>query len=140
MQKLDKHTPCKWIYGDTIVCYFTITSSGNVLLIAMVYLKKFINFLFEFYLADNINMEKIKILLSFFCIFFLSVNGEILELETLDDLKNIILDNEAVSIFFYSHLLPATAPIKSKYYSLNKFLFVTFRMISAASVEKTYAM
>ena len=51
----------------------------------------------------------------FFCIFFLSVNCEILELETLEDLRNLISNSEAVSIFFYSHLLPATTPLKSKY-------------------------
>lgn len=69
-------------------------------------------------------MEIIRKLSSFFCIFFLSVNCEILELETLEDLKKIILNSEAVSIFYYSHLLPATAPLKSKYNFLTCFFFV----------------
>ena len=55
-----------------------------------------------------------RLLLLFFCIFLLSVNGKIIELQTLEDLKDTILKHEAAGIFYYSHLLPATEPIKSK--------------------------
>lgn len=76
----------------------------------------FFNFSIQTYFSDIINMEiKRKLSLSLFCLFFLSVNCEILELESLEDLKNLILNNDAVSVFFYSHLLPSTTSVKSKY-------------------------